>query len=112
MSTLDSGGKYIDSEPPGSQYADACESCDEHHSELFFCKCVFCGECWERETPHRKNRRAPGAIPHEKTDLGLAAQIQAVFSNSIADVVFEELLANDRHTAWFGKCPTYEINSG
>jgi hypothetical protein len=98
----------LDSDPTGNEHTDICESCDEHHSELFFCnvcKCVFCGECWDRETPHRKKRLAPGAIPHEKTDLELATQIQTVFSNGIADVVFEELHANDRRTAWVGQYP-------
>ena len=83
-----------------------CASCEEHWAQLYFCnvcRYVFCSKCWELQLAHRKKSLAPGAIPHEKTDLELAQRIHDVFTTDFDDTAFEKLHAEDQATAWFGK---------
>src|ERR1700753_2401481 len=108
MSTLNHDFERVredGSEPVVNQFS-VCDSCDKNHTDLYFCnvcKCAFCAKCWDLETPHRKKRLAPGAIPHQKTELELARRVHVVFSNSVDDAAFEQLHAEDQNTTWFGK---------
>ena len=53
-----------------------CDACEVYGSDRFYCnvcQSTFCGPCWDKETPHKKNRKGPGSIPHEKTRYALMA---------------------------------------
>ena len=82
-----------------------CEQCEIYGPNRLYCnacKDLFCQPCWDLQIPHKKNRLAPGSIPHEPTDLSIAKKIDAVLELKITDEEQEILHRNDRDTAWFG----------
>jgi hypothetical protein len=45
----------------------------------------------------------PGGIPHEKTDLWVAEQVEKVLSPPPDHLAYQQLYLEDEETAWFGK---------
>jgi hypothetical protein len=87
---------------------DCCDGddCESSNIELFFCAacvCTVCAGCWDKQIAHKKNRLGPGGIPHEKTQLGVARQLEAVFSNQQNEAAFQKLHQEDEGTIWFGE---------
>jgi hypothetical protein len=81
------------------------DTCDSLSLDLFFCnvcKCTLCSDCWSAQVPHKKQRLAPGEIPHEKTDPWVAKQVGTVFSPPLDEVAYQEMYLDDEDTAWFG----------
>lgn len=66
------------------------------------CNESFCGGCWNSQITHQKNRLAPGAVPHEKTDHNIAKTIQTVLEVKTTDEEQAVLHQNDQDTTWFG----------
>lgn len=66
------------------------------------CGNVFCDRCWPSQLPHKKNKFALGAVPHEKTDYKVAKKIQNIFTPNITDAEQNILHQNDENTTWFG----------
>jgi hypothetical protein len=63
----------------------------------------MCTRCWDTQVAHRKTRLAPRGIPHEKTQLNVARQLQTVFFNQHDDETFQKLHQEDEGTIWFGE---------
>jgi hypothetical protein len=94
-----------DNESLYSNTFEVCDDCQNLKSDLSFCnlcQCIFCTECWEKQSLHRKKAFAPGGVPHEKAELELARRIQDVFSTAVSDSDLERLHVEDHDTAWFG----------
>lgn len=90
---------------PPSPAHQLCDQCDKHDSELSYCNVcgsTFCAECWDSQVPHRKNRLAPGAVPHERTDHNVAMKIKDILDSKPSDTEQERLHKNDEDTSWFG----------
>ena len=51
---------------------------------------------------HKKNRLAPGAVPHEKTDHKIAKKVKNILSPNTTEAEQDMLLYNDQSTTWFG----------
>jgi hypothetical protein len=86
-------------------YDGCCEGCKKDSSELVFCnvcESTLCSDCWSEQVPHKKERQAPNAIPHEKTDPWIAKQVQNVFSPLRDDLARERMYLEDEDTSWFG----------
>ncbi len=47
-------------------------------------------------------RKAPGSIPHEKTDIGIAKKIKAILEAKTTSAEQDRLHKNDEDTTWFG----------
>lgn len=47
-------------------------------------------------------RKAPGSIPHEKTDVGIAKKIKAILEAKTTSAEQDILHKNDEDTTWFG----------
>jgi hypothetical protein len=100
---------------PGENETDErCEINDidpnNHSVDLCYCnvcECTFCSNCWGRQVSHRKQRLAPGAIPHEKTDPWVAKQVQNVLTPNSDDFASQQLYLEDEETAWFGESDNY-----
>jgi hypothetical protein len=99
-------------ESPGNGYVDpadskeCCDSCEKPYPDLFFCnacKCTLCSGCWSNQVSHKKQRLAPGDIPHEKTDSWVAKQVQKVFSPPLDEPTYQRMHLEDEDTAWFGE---------
>jgi hypothetical protein len=92
-------------ESPETGGEECCDSCDKPFPDLFFCnvcKCTLCSDCWSTQVSHKKQRLAPGAIPHEKTDAWVAKQVQKVFSSPLEEPSCQEIYLADEDTTWFG----------
>ena len=99
-------------ESPENGYVDpadskeCCDSCEKPFPNLFFCnacKCTLCSDCWSKQVSHKKQRLAPGDIPHEKTDSWVAKQVQKVFSPPLDESTYQRMHLEDEDTAWFGE---------
>jgi hypothetical protein len=66
------------------------------------CDGNFCTECWEKNFAHKKKRRAPGAVPHERSDYVIAKKIKGVLESTPTDAEQEQLHKRDEDTGWFG----------
>src|SRR5438034_11314507 len=89
-----------------SDSEECCDNCDKPSSDLFFCnacKCTLCSDCWRDQVSHKKQRLAPGAIPHEKTDAWVAKQVQKVLSPQQDEFAYQKMFLEDEDTAWFGE---------
>lgn len=64
--------------------------------------CTFCNSCWDKQISHKMQRRAPGSIPHEKTDYRVAEKIKAILEPKTSSAEQEILHKNDEDTTWFG----------
>ncbi|OCK84171.1 hypothetical protein K432DRAFT_289452 [Lepidopterella palustris CBS 459.81] len=62
----------------------------------------MCTICWDRQIAHKKERFAPGKIPHEKTGYWIAKKVQAALSPPKDETVYQKLCLDDQSTAWFG----------
>lgn len=87
---------------PSLQRCEQCEYYGLNRSYCNVCKDLFCQPCWNRQIPHKKNRLAPGSVPHEPTDPSIAKKIHTVLELKITDEEQEILHRKDRDTAWFG----------
>ncbi len=100
---------HSDSEPRGSLHDpsdhDICDQCETSETDLTYCNAcdsVFCPRCWDSQLPHRKNRLAPGAIPHERTDHHVARKIKGILESKPSESERETLHRDDEDTGWFG----------
>jgi hypothetical protein len=66
------------------------------------CDGNFCVECWERNFAHKKGRRAPGAVPHERSDHVVAKKIKSALESKPTEAEQEQLHKKDEDTGWFG----------
>src|SRR5271168_1030218 len=108
MSSPSGGGPTAPTEleSPENGSKECSDSCDNHSPDLFFCnvcKCTLCSHCWSKQVSHKKERLAPGAIPHEKTDPWVAKQIQKVFSPPLDEFTYQGMYLEDEDTAWFSE---------
>lgn len=90
--------------PPtsGSQRCEVCEKYDTSVSYCNVCDFLFCGGCWNSQPTHKRNRLAPGDVPHERTDHNMAKTIQTVLQAKTTDEEQAVLHQNDQDTTWFG----------
>ncbi|TVY16534.1 Phospholipase A I [Lachnellula arida] len=97
---------YAPSSAPGSAAgSNYCIQCEDHNLTLYYCNLcdvTYCGKCWDKIGPHRKGKRGPGGIPHEKTDQTVADKLRAAFEASPDDQEQEAMFQADENTAWFG----------
>lgn len=87
---------------PSHQRCEQCEQYGLNRSYCNVCKDSFCQPCWDLQISHKKNRLAPGSVPHEPTDPSIAKKIHTVLEWKITDEEQNILHRNDRDTAWFG----------
>ncbi|CAI6249812.1 unnamed protein product [Periconia digitata] len=84
---------------------ETCDCCDRTAADIFFCNVCntnLCEKCWSFQAAHRKQRLAPGEIPHEKTNATVARKIQRVLVQPSNDENRTQLHGDDEQTAWFG----------
>jgi len=82
-----------------------CIQCEKHTSDLYYCNVCqynFCGKCWERQVTHKLKQRAPGDVPHEKTNYEVAMKIKQVLESDVTEMEQEEMHSKDENTTWFG----------
>ena len=85
---------------------ELCDACDSTGLDLSYCNVCntnLCSECWPRQAPHRKQRFAPGNVPHEKTDIAVAKKIQRALVPTSDLEQLTQLYEEDEQTAWFGE---------
>ncbi|KAF6221270.1 hypothetical protein HO133_002125 [Letharia lupina] len=57
--------------------------------------------CWEKQASHKMQRKAPGSIPHERTDCRTAEKIKAILEVRATSAEQDILHKNDEDTTWF-----------
>lgn len=82
-----------------------CIQCEKHTSDLCYCNVCqysFCSKCWGRQVTHKNKQRAPGDVPHEKTNYEVAMKIKQVLESDITEMEQEHMHNKDENTTWFG----------
>lgn len=91
--------------PEAASGHNLCEHCNLYGPDRYYCNVcddLFCNKCWDIQTPHRKNRLAPGGLPHEITDQNIATKIRRILEPKRTEAEEEELHQKDEATTWFG----------
>ena len=86
----------------GDQLCDNCGKHGENREYCNVCDRTFCTRCWALQITHKGQRKAPGSIPHEKTDYRIAKKIKAILEAKTTSAEQDELHKNDEDTIWFG----------
>lgn len=86
----------------GERTCDACEATGLDRSYCNVCDCTYCSDCWKMQLPHRNNRKAFGAIPHERTRWHVANKIRGVLAPEMTEEARQRLHRKDMGTTWFG----------
>lgn len=86
----------------GDQLCDGCERYGINREYCNFCECILCTSCWEKQVSHKMQRKAPGSIPHERTDCRTAELIKAILEVKATSAEQDILHKNDEDTTWFG----------
>lgn len=86
----------------GDQLCDGCERYGINREYCNVCECIFCTSCWEKQVSHKMQRKAPGSIPHERTDCRTAEKIKAILEVRATSAEQDILHNNDEDTTWFG----------
>ncbi|KAF2756983.1 hypothetical protein EJ05DRAFT_49848 [Pseudovirgaria hyperparasitica] len=100
-----SSGSAAIPEEPVNQDENICEDCELQHEDLWYCnicKLILCSPCWDRQLPHRRNRRDPNGIPHERSKPEVAEMINKALLPPTDSNVREDMYREDEFTAWFG----------
>ena len=77
-----------------------CERYGTHREYCNVCDGTFCPPCWG--ILHKTQRKAPGSIPHEKTDIAIAKKLKAILEAKTTSAEQDILHENDEDTTWFG----------
>ena len=82
-----------------------CDQCEQYGTDREYCNVcdgTYCARCWGLQLSHKKQRTAPGSIPHEKTDYRIAKKIRATLEAKTTSAEQKTLHENDENTIWFG----------
>ncbi|KAL8726779.1 MAG: hypothetical protein Q9181_005928 [Wetmoreana brouardii] len=84
----------------------ACAQCERTGISSSYCNVCdlsFCLRCWDMQAPHKRNMKAPGSVPHEKTDFLIAQKIKRALESHVTNEDEVKLLhQKDEDRTWFG----------
>lgn len=72
----------------GHQPCDQCEQWGTNRDYCNVCDSNFCEQCWQQQISHKKQRLAPGSIPHERTNYFAAMTIKETLEAKVRTVHF------------------------
>lgn len=105
-SETETAGPSRSEEAPNQQVTQyVCEVCGKQTSDQAYCNIcqyIFCGKCWQTQLTHANKQRAPGNIPHEKTEYKVAVKIKNILESEVSAVDEEKSHLEDESTTWFG----------
>lgn len=81
-----------------------CEQCDTGGNLDYcnVCDAIFCDKCWDVQLSHKKQRLAPGSIPHERTIFDTAQKIKSILELRTNAEQQNVLHQDDEDTTCFG----------
>lgn len=81
-----------DSCPDKSQFTFYCVSCD----------CSFCDACWDKQLPHKLNKRGLDGHGHDKIDRLVVERYRNILEPPSSIDEQDSLHKDDEDTTWFG----------
>ncbi|MCJ1354083.1 MAG: hypothetical protein MMC33_004070 [Icmadophila ericetorum] len=87
-----------------AHFRPPCEVCCEEFKPSFYCvhcDSSFCDTCWEKQIPHKPDKRPPDG-PHEKVDRLVVERYRSILEPSFNIQELDDLHKEDEDTEWFG----------
>lgn len=86
---------------------EPCENdpCPDRSRCTFYCvncDCSFCDTCWDKQPPHKPNKRGSDGHAHEKIDRLVVKRYRDILEPPSSIDEQEALYKDDEDTTWFG----------
>lgn len=86
---------------------EPCEhdSCPDNSRLTFYCvncDCSYCDTCWDKQRPHKPNKRGSDGHAHEKIDRLVVERYRNIFEPSASIDEQDAMYKDDEDTTWFG----------
>lgn len=88
-------------------FREPCEhdSCPDKGKLTFYCvncDCSFCDTCWDKQPPHKPNKRGSDGHAHEKIDRLVVERYRNILEPPSSIDEQDALYKDDEDTTWFG----------
>lgn len=89
------------------RFREPCEhdSCSDKRQLTFYCvncDCSFCDTCWDKQPPHKPNKRGSDGHAHEKLDRLVVERYRNILEPPSSTEEQDALYKDDEDTTWFG----------
>lgn len=88
-------------------FREPCEHdpCPDYSKPTFYCvncDCSFCDTCWDKQRPHKPNKRGSDGHAHEKIDRLVVERYRNILEPPSSIEEQDALYKDDEDTTWFG----------
>lgn len=89
------------------RFREPCEhdSCPDISQSTFYCvncDCSFCDTCWDKQPPHKPNKRGSDGHAHERIDRLVVERYRNILEPPSSINEQDALYKDDEDTTWFG----------